>query len=114
MRITLILAGIALLTSCATKAQTFTHNSADLQIAAYKSCALTKAMSLASSPDSAIDIAKVSIGLCENRLQAVNEKLREENKANTYAGLYSNRFTDGLRDGLVSVVASEVMKKRAQ
>jgi hypothetical protein len=113
MRTYLIAAGIAALAGCASPAK-FTHNSADPQIAAYKSCALTRAMSLASSPDPAIDIAKVSVGMCENHLQAVNEKLREENKRHTYGGMHSNRFTDGLRDGLVPVVASEVMKKRAQ
>jgi hypothetical protein len=113
MRTYLIVASIAALAGCASPAK-FTHNNADPQIAAYKSCALTRAMSLASSPDPAIDIAKVSVGMCENHLQAVNEKLREENKGHTYGGMLSNRFTAGLRDGLVPMVANEVMKKRAK
>jgi hypothetical protein len=114
MRTTLILAGIAVLTGCATKSQNFTYNTADPQIAAYKSCALNRALSLAPSPDPAIDIAKVSVGLCEGQLRVVNEKLREENKGLAYAGKNANDFTEGLRDGLVPIVANEVMKKRAQ
>ena len=111
--------GFAIVLSCVLVAGCATEKEYDTKVVKrqaeeYRQCAMSKAMELDNTSNSAADIAKEAIGLCFDQLDAINSLLREVNKDHPYYGLYANNYTDGLRDQVTTEVASEVLKRRAK
>lgn len=111
--------GLAIVLLCVFVAGCATEKEYDTEVVKrqaeeYRQCAMSKAMELDNTSSSAADIAKEAIGLCFDRLDAINSLLREANRGHPYYGLYANNYTDGLRDQVTTEVATEVLKRRAK
>ena len=100
-----------LIGGCATEAKYNTDVAAE-KAKEYRECAMSKAKELDDASSAAADIAKEAIGLCFDRLDAINSLLREANKEHPYYGLYANNYTNGLRDQVTMEVVTEMLKSR--